>query len=152
MDRETVINELEAFLSDFLRGRGLDLVELIYRYEGRDLYLRVLADKPGGGISLGECALLNRELSDVLDEKNILQDRYILEVSSPGLDRPLKAENDFLRFLNKSVKFFLSDKISGKLEWDGVIQRVSDGKVYIETTAGSLEIPLDKINKARQII
>ena len=147
-----MVNDLRAFLEDFLKSRSLDLIEVIHRYEGRDLVLRILLDKPEGGISIGECAGLNRAISDLLDEKNILQEKYILEVSSPGLDRPLETENDFSRCLNKQVKFFLSDFINGKLEWDGVIAKVSKGIVYVDTAVGTMEVPLDKINKAKRII
>ncbi len=152
MDRESIIGEFQAFLSDFLRERNLDLIEVIHRYEGKDLFLRVLVDKPEGGISLGECAQLNRELGDILDEKNILEQRYILEVSSPGLDRTLKTENDFKHCLNKKVKFFLNELINNKLEWDGVIDKADETKVYVDTGSIILEIPLDKINKAKQLI
>lgn len=152
MDRDSTINGLKIVLIDFFKDRNLDLVDVIYRYEGRDLFLRVLADRPESGISLGECALLNRELGDILDEKNILEDSYTLEVSSPGLDRPLKQNKDFVRCLGKNIKFFLSENISGKLEWDGIIKKVDEEKVYVDTIKGILGIPLDKINKAKQII
>lgn len=147
-----MVNELKVFLEDFLRSRNLDLVDLIHRYEGRDLVLRILLDKPEGGISIGECAGLNREISDLLDEKSILQEKYILEVSSPGLDRPLETEKDFLRCLDKKVKFFLNELINGKLEWDGTIAGVNSGIVYINTQAGTMEVPLARINKAKRII
>ncbi len=147
-----MIIEFKSFLADFLKTRNLDLIDVIHRYEGRDLFLRILVDKPEGGISLGECALLNRALSDILDERNILEQRYILEVSSPGLDRPLKTENDFSRCLNKRVRFFLNEFINGKLEWDGIINNVSGGTVYIDVGKVTIQAPLDKINKAKQII
>lgn len=152
MDKEALINELETFVSDFLKNQNLDLVEMIHRYEGGDLFLRILVDKPEGGINMGECAQVNRSLGEALDAKNLLEQRYILEVSSPGLDRPLKSEADFKRSLNKNIKFFLNDFISGKVEWDGIINKVSEGKVYITTKDTILEIPLEKINKAKQIL
>ena len=152
MDREALVNALKTCLADFLKSRNLDLVEVIHRYEGKDSVLRILVDKPEGGITIGECAGLNRELSALLDEKNILEEQYILEVSSPGLDRPLKTENDFSRCLNKRAKFFLNDLINGKLEWDGVITKVDGKIVYVDTGTGIMEAPLDKINKAKRII
>lgn len=147
-----MIAEFRLFLEAFLKERNLELVDIIHRYEGSDLVLRILADRPEGGISVGECAQLNRAIGEALEERNILEQGYILEVSSPGLDRPLKAENDFKRCLNRKVRFFLSEHINGKLEWDGQVQKVSEGKVYAQTGKGILEIPLDKINKAKQII
>ena len=152
MDKEALIDELKIFVSDFLKNRNLDLVEVIHRHEGGDLFLRILVDKPEGGINMDECASVNRDLGEALDAKDLLQQRYVLEISSPGLDRPLKTEADFKRSLNKNIKFLLNDFISGKVEWDGIINKVSEGKVYITTKDSILEIPLEKINKAKQII
>ena len=152
MDREALINEFKIFLSEFFKERNLDFVELIYRYEGRDLFLRVLVDKFNGGITMDECAVLNRELGVILDEKNILESRFILEVSSPGLDRNLKTENDFKRSINKRVRFFLNDCINGKLEWEGVVNKVDSLTVFVDTGNGLIEVPLVKINKAKQEI
>ena len=126
MDRDALIIELKGIFEGFLKERNFEFVDLVYRYEGKDLMLRVLADRPEGGITMDECALLNREIGDILDQKDIIQSRYILEVSSPGLDRPLKTKSDFSRSLNRNVKFFLNDLINRKLEWDGKIIRVDD--------------------------
>lgn len=152
MDRDALIEELMAIIQDYLKNKNLDLVDLIYRYEGRDLILKVLADRPDGGISLGECARLNIELSRILDEKDILQARYILEVSSPGLDRPLKTKPDFARCINRKVRVFLNEPINGKLEWDGTITKVENDAVCLDASSQILEIPLSKINKAKQAV
>jgi len=152
MDKDQLIERLKALLSDFLLSNNLDLVDLVYRREGKDLVLRILVDKVEGGISLDECSRLNRAISDMLDVNNLLEERYILEVSSPGLDRPLSSEKDFKRCLEKNVKFFLKELINGKLEWDGLIKRVSEASVYVDVGNKVIEIPLDKINKAKRII
>jgi len=152
MDKEGLISELRANLEGFFKERSLDLVDIIYRYEGGDLFLRILADKPEGGITIGECASINRDIAAMLDEKDFIKDRYILEVSSPGLDRPLASERDFLRSINKKLKFFLNELINGKLEWDGVVSKVDGNIVYVNTGESVIEVPLDKINKAKQII
>lgn len=152
MDRQAIIEELKVIIEDYLKSQSLDLVDFIYRYEGRNLVLRILIDKPVGGISLDECAFHNQNISRILDEKNILQTRYILEVSSPGLDRPLKTKSDFLRCIDKEVKFFLNESIEGKLELDGVIQKVDAEAVYIGTKDMILAIPISKIGKARQVL
>ncbi|MCX5711970.1 MAG: ribosome maturation factor, partial [Candidatus Omnitrophica bacterium] len=84
MDRQEIIGQLKAVISEYLDCRDMELVELIYRQEGRDLVLRLLVDYPEGGITIGECAELNRSVGIMLDEKNIIEQNYILEVSSPG--------------------------------------------------------------------
>jgi len=96
--------------------------------------------------------MLNREIGVLLDEKDIIKEKYILEVASPGLDRPLKTRDDFLRLLNKPAKFFLNEVINGKLEWDGSIDRVDQESVFIMAKEGIIELPIIKINKAKLII
>lgn len=152
MDRQAVVTELKNIIADYLKIQGLDLIDLIYRYEGRDLILRILADKPQGGITLEECARLNKQIGNILDEKDILQTRYILEVSSPGLDRGLKTENDFNRCINRRARFFLNEAIGGKMEYEGIINKVEDDAVCVDSCGKIIEIPLSKIIKAKQVI
>jgi len=152
MDRQEIIAQLQNIIGDYLKIQGLDLVDLIYRHEGRDLILRILVDRPEGGITLGECAGLNIQISNLLDEKEILQTRCILEVSSPGLDRALKTKNDFLRCVSKKARFFLNESINGKIELEGLISKVENDSVYIESRNEIIEIPLRKLNKAKQVI
>jgi len=178
--KEELIKELDELIASYLSRQNLELIELICRYEGNNLVLRILADRPEGhglassgqshrqegGITLGECALANRQLSELLEEKNIIEGNYVLEVSSPGLDRCLKRQKDFLRCLNKEAVFFLNDLVGGKCQWQGVISKVDDQSVFIGRPQGHglasdsqshnaeqlLEIPLIKINKARLVI
>lgn len=152
MDRQLILEGLKVILQDYLKTKNLCLADLIYRYEGKDLVLRILVDRPDGGISLDDCAYINSDISQILDEKEILQGRYILEVSSPGLDRPLKTKSDFSRCINRTVKVFLNEPIKERWELDGIINKVGDDSVYIEVEGGLIEIPLAKVIKAKQII
>ncbi len=152
MDRQEIIKELENIIADYLKNRALDLVDLIYRHEGMSLRLGILVDRPEGGITLGECASLNEEIGKIIDEKELLQDKYVLEVSSPGLDRPLKLESDFSRCINKKVKFFLREPVGGKLEPEGLIIKVGQGAVSADVNGEILTIPLAQINFAKQVI
>jgi len=128
------------------------LIDLILRYEGNKLVIRVLADKPEGGINLGECAVLNRALSGMLEERKLIEENYLLEVSSPGLDRSLKNSKDFLRCKNKEVVFFLNEMVDGKLEWQGKVTDANEGKVIIGVKGKIVEIAFNQINKARLVI
>ena len=152
MDRQAIITELKNIIADYLKIQGLDLIDLIYRYEGKDLILRILVDKPQGGITLEECAQLNKQIGNILDEKDILQTRYVLEVSSPGLDRRLKTKSDFNRCINRRVRFFLNEAIGGKMECEGIINKVEDDAVCIDSDGKIIEIPLLKIITAKQVI
>ncbi len=84
----------EELVMPLIRQNQFELVDVEYVKEGSNWYLRVYIDKPGG-INVDDCELISRALSDLLDEKDYIEDAYILEVSSPGLGRPLKKEKDF---------------------------------------------------------
>ncbi len=152
MDKQEIISELKNIIGDYLKIQGLDLVDIIYRHEGSDLIVRILTDRLEGGITLDECARLNIQISNLLDEKDILQTRYLLEVASPGLDRPLRTKNDFSRCINRQARFFLNEAISGKIELEGLIKKVQNDLVYIEAENEVIEIPLTKIDRAKQVI
>lgn len=152
MINASLVKELKDLISSYFDSQAVELIDLSFRYEGRNLILQILADKTQGKITLGECALLNRKLGSLLEEKNIINSDYILEVSSPGLDRCLKTDKDFLRCLDKEAVFFLSDLVNGKCQWQGLINRVDRDKVFIHNQGQILEIPLIKINKAKLVI
>jgi ribosome maturation factor RimP len=152
MDKQVLTDELTAFIGGYLSGQGLELVELILRYEGRDLFLRALVDTKEGGISIEECARINKELMVMLDEKNIVEGSYILEVSSPGLDRPLKSARDFARSLEKYAHFFLTQPVAGKIEVEGIIKKLEGNLLIVDIEDSPVEIPLDMIKFAKLII
>lgn len=151
MDRQRLAEEIRKTIADFISAHGLELVDLIYRYEGRDLYLRILVDYPEGGITIGECAGLNSSISRILDEEDIIGSRYILEVSSPGLDRPLRTKNDFLRCLNKEAIFFLRQSVNARLELSGRISEVRDDAVGIDIEGSLVWVNFVDISKAKQL-
>ena len=151
MDRQILKNEIDLLIKELFAARGCVLVDIISRQDGLGLSLGLLADRPQGGISLEECSLLNRLVRQTLDEKNMFAGEYSLEVSSPGLDRPLKTREDFMRCLNKQVVFFLNGLVNGKCEWKGTISKVNETSVFIDQAGGVLEIPLIKINKAKLV-
>jgi ribosome maturation factor RimP len=152
MKNQEVLPELEALLSGYLQAQGIDLVELVCRYEGGRLVLRILADRPYGGIKLDECARLNQAIGNLLEEKDIIKERYSLEVASPGVDRPMKTVKDFLRCIDRPVRFALNEPIGEKIEVVGIIKQAREGAVLIEVEAGTMEIPLTKIHWAKQIL
>lgn len=150
MDRFAIISELRGIIEEYLKDNSLILVDLIYRYEGNNLILRILVDRPEGGITVEDCAKVNNDIGRILDEKALLQTSYVLEVASPGLDRPLKAKEDFLRCLNREARFFFSEQISGKFELRGTIKKVEEEKIYIEMKGELIEVPLAKVRVAKQ--
>ena len=99
---------------------GFELVDVEYVKEGSTWYLRAYIDKPGG-IDINDCEKVSRRLSDLLDEKDYIEDAYILEVSSPGLGRPLKKEKDFKRSMGEEVEIRTYRMIDKQKEFTGVL-------------------------------
>jgi ribosome maturation factor RimP len=149
MDDSIVLENIQKAANAVLQDSGAQLIELgLVRASGQTI-VRLLVDKLEGGINLDECAMINRRLGDILEAENTIPERFLLEVSSPGLDRPLKTKNDFSRNLNKKVKFFLHEAVNGKIEWDGVIISVSESTVDVDIEGKRVELALSKINKAK---
>ncbi len=151
MENKELILELENLIRDFLGAQSLDLVEFSCHHAGPNMVLRLLVDRPEGGITVGECSKANRRIGEFLEEKDIIRENYILEVNSPGLDRPLKSKRDFSRCLGHKVKFFLIEPINGKIEMDGAVSQVSEEGVMIEAAGSDCFIAFSKIRKAKQI-
>lgn len=136
---------------------GYVLVDLRVRRDplGRQV-LEVLADRSQGGITLDECARLSRELSGLIEAADIFESRFILDVSSPGLDRPLSTPGDFSRAKGRTVRVHLNVPVEGKLEHVGVIEEVTEQEVVVGVKTKKenkkIRIYLDQINKAKQVI
>ena len=152
IERLALIEDLKKIIAPVLAESNTELVEFnLTQLHGR-MILKLLVDKKEGGINLDECAQLNERIGAILDAENIISDRYVLEVSSPGMDRTLKTENDFLRSINREVVFFINEPVNGRLEWKATIKKVENECIYADTQGLLLEIPISKINKAKQII
>ena len=152
MDERILIEKIKVIIEPVLIEANIELVDLGFVHVNGGITIRILADKIGGGINLGECAQLSRAISQALEGQDLIDARYMLEVSSPGLDRPLKRQSDFVWSLNKEVVFFLNDLVNGKCQWQGVINKVDQTTVFIQVSGELLEIPLIKINKAQLVI
>ena len=115
-----------------LEQNGFELVDVEYVKEGGNWYMRAYIDTPGG-ITIGDCETVSRYLSDRLDEKDLIEDAYVLEVSSPGLDRPLKKDKDLLRSIGTRVDVRLYKAASFGKEISGVLREFDPESITIET-------------------
>lgn len=142
----------EEILRPILLERELQLVDIEYVKEGSDWFLRVYIDKKGG-VNLTECSDVSTILSEKLDEIDPIKGNYYLEVSSPGAERPLKTEQDFIDHIDKNVFISLYAPIDGNKEYEGILKEFKDNTATIEYKVKSLKkqvvIPYDKIAKAR---
>jgi len=150
VSKNKVLDIAELLFKPLEGINGLELVDIEFVKEGESHYLRVFIDKPGG-ISLEDCKMVNEELSQGLDREDPIPQSYILEVSSPGLNRPLKKEKDFQRFTGREVKIKTFVPLGEQKVFKGILKGFNQGIVSVETEAGVKEIPLDKIAKANLV-
>ena len=129
--REEYEQKAEAILTPIVESRGFELVDVEYVREAGCWYLRGYIDKPGG-ITVNDCEDVSRAFSDILDEKDFIEDSYILEISSPGLDRPLKKEKDFKRSLGKLVEIRTYRPIEKQKEFCGILNAYDSNSVTID--------------------
>ena len=128
--REQYEKQTEELLEPIVTGFGFELVDVEYVKEAGTWYLRAYIDKPGG-ITVDDCEAVSRKFSDVLDEKDYIEDTYIFEVSSPGLGRPLKKDKDFQRNLGEEVEVRTYRAIEKQKEFTGVLQAFDKDSVTI---------------------
>jgi len=140
--------DLQQTLESTLTGLGYELVD--FERSGKGKLLRVYIDKSGGGINVDDCASVSNHLSRVFAVEGIDYDR--LEISSPGLDRPLKKEQDFVRYTGHKARIKLRVPVAGQRNFVGVLRDTREGKVEIEVDDGKkLSLDLANLDKARLV-
>lgn len=142
----------KELLQPILEERELELFDIEYVKEGRDWFLRVYIDKEEG-VSIDECEIVSRELGDRLDQEDLIKGSYFLEVSSPGVERPIKTKEDFKKSINKNIYVSLYVHIDGEKDYEGTLVNFEDNIATIEyqvlAKKKQVNIPFDKIAKAR---
>ena len=129
--REEVERKAEALLAPIVESAGFELVDVEYVKEAGIWYLRGYIDKPGG-ITVNDCEAVSRVFSDRLDEKDFIEESYVMEISSPGLDRPLKKEKDFTRSMGKEVEIKTYRPMDGQKDFTGVLTAYDGNTVTVE--------------------
>ena len=137
--RDEYEQKTEKLLMPIMEANGFELVDVEYVKEAGNWYLRAYIDKPGG-ITVDDCEVVNRELGDLLDRDDFIDDSYILEVSSPGLGRPLKKERDFIRSKGEEVEIRTYRMVDRQKEFRGVLKAWDKDTVTIETEDGQEQI------------
>jgi ribosome maturation factor RimP len=144
MPGEDLIARIEEVVEPVLRDHGVELVELEWRGHGARGVLRLFIDKPGG-VCIDDCERVSRELGHVLDAEDVIAQRYDLEVSSPGLDRPLRTDREFRWAMGKRVRCALLD---GR-EVEGRLALVDAERLVVETNGGPVDVARAEVRKAR---
>ena len=140
--KDEYVSKTEELLNPIVEEKGFEVVDVEYVKEGSNYYLRAYIDKPGG-ITIDDLEGVSRILSDKLDEKDFIPDAYILEVSSPGLGRPLKKDKDFDRSIGEEVEVKLYKAVNRQKDFVGLLKKHDEKSFTIETEDGT-EIDFDK--------
>ena len=135
MKKADIEKKVEEILLPMTDEAGFELVDVEYVKEGSNWYLRVFLDKEGG-ITIDDCESISRALEKKLDENDPIEAAYVLEVSSPGLDRQLKKEKDFVRYAGSLVDVKLYQAQNGSRDWQGLLEGWEDGTLTIRTDEG----------------
>ena len=135
--KETYEQKAEELILPIVEANGFELVDVEYVREGGSWYLRAYIDKEGG-ITVDDCEIVSRAFSDRLDENDFIGDAYILEVSSPGLGRPLKKEKDYRRSMGKELEIRTYRAVDRCREFYGVLTAYDEDSVTIEEEDGTL--------------
>lgn len=149
---------LKEKVRPLVKEENLELVDLEFSPSGSRSLLRIYVDK-AGGVTIDECANLSRKVSDFLDMEDLIPHRYNLEVSSPGLDRPLVKREDFIRKVGEKVRVFLKEPVDGKLDLVGEIKNLQEETLYLYTQSEGAKpvvieekaIPFGNVLKAKII-
>lgn len=152
MAKKDVMEILMGICKPVVEEAGLELYDVEYLKEGRNWYVRIYIDKPGGegSVTIGACEVVSRKVEALLDEKNPIEQAYILEVCSPGLDRALKKEADFARYAGSVVNIKLYKAKNRRKSFQGVLLGLRDGVVSIEDeNDGVLTFERDEIAMCR---
>ena len=151
----SVVEAVRTVASRVAAGYGLEIFDVQFRREAPGMVLRVQIDRPGPAataddcVSVEDCAKVSRDLSAILDVGDVVPIAYTLEVSSPGLDRPLREAGDYRRFTGRRAKIVMRERVDGQGFFRGRLGGVDGTEVLIETDDGNTHrVPLDAITRA----
>lgn len=134
--RETYETRTEELITPILDRMNFELVDVEYVKEGGTWYLRAYIDKEGG-ITVNDCETVAREMNEILDREDFVEDSYVFEVSSPGLGRPLKKEKDYIRSMGREVEIRTYRAINREKEFYGILSAYDENTVTIKTEDGT---------------
>jgi len=146
----TMRDKLHDLIAPVVEGLGYELVGIEYLPQGKHSLLRVYIDQEKG-IDLDDCEQVSQQISAVMDVEDPLSSHYSLEVSSPGLERPLFIEEHYVRFAGNRVFVRMSFPVDGRRKFEGLLKGVDDGEVIIEIDDNLFRLPLVQVDKAHLV-
>ena len=155
MTFEDIHQKIEALANRVFEQAGKELIDLKVSGNKNDILIQITADKPSGGINIRECAILNKSLVAAIEQEHLLPPEiFSLELSSPGLDRPLVTVKDFMRSKGQQLHFWLNAAVGkdGKKEAEGLLTEINDQVLVVEAQGERLEIPMTSVIKGLLVI
>ncbi|MFS4438393.1 ribosome maturation factor RimP [Paracoccaceae bacterium GXU_MW_L88] len=149
--KAAIDRRLADMVRPLIEGMGYELVRLRLM-SGKKTTLQIMAEKPDGTIEVDDCAEISTAVSALLDVEDPVAGEYALEVSSPGIDRPLTRFKDFERWEGYHAKLTTNDLIDGRKNFKGVLQGVEDGEVLIEIEEGTVGLTFDLLAEAKLVL
>ncbi|MFC1868716.1 ribosome maturation factor RimP [Thermodesulfobacteriota bacterium] len=143
----SIIKQVVDLTEPILEEIGFELVDVEYLSKYGKWVLRIYIDKDGG-VTIDDCARVSGELGYLVDIKDIIGHEYVLEVSSPGLNRPLKKETDFIRAIDKKIKVRMAAPINGRRNFSGYLKDFRDKHLFLEAEGGLINLPWPEVDKA----
>jgi ribosome maturation factor RimP len=147
---QTIVEGVSDLAEGILDEMGFELVDVEYVSNQGRWILRLFIDKEGG-VTIDDCAKVSNELGDLIDAKNFIDHPYALEISSPGLDRPLKKEKDILKAMNNKIKLKMLTPVKGRRNYSGYLRDFKDGMLHVEIEIGLVALPWSEVDKANLI-
>lgn len=150
MDEKTpeLIDQLWALLEPVIQAEGMELIEVEYRRESHGWVLRLFIDQPDG-VTVDDCAGVSQVVGDFMDVSDLIQNRYHLEVSSPGLNRPLRKPEHFQNYIGKIIELRTSVPLDQRRRFKGVLTAAASGTISLDCRGKVVSIPMQFVERAR---
>ena len=151
MTKMNITSSVRKMTEEVLKTTEMELVDVEYVKEGPFRYLKIYIDKPGG-ITVDDTADISRVLNKKLDEADLIDEQYFLEVSSPGVERPFKKEKDYLNNIGNFVEARFYKPVEGKKSVKGLLKEKNENDIVIETGEGILRIERSDLSKINRVL
>ncbi len=145
------LTQIRALIEPILSDWEMELVELTCRLQGRQGHVRLLVDRVGG-VTIQQCAKVNQLIGQALESANLIEESYTVEVSSPGLDRPLVSQRDFERAIGEDLRVNRGLEDGRMQELDGMLLAVQREAIVLKTASGNITVPLAEIRSAKKAL
>ena len=147
---QKITRGVSELVDPILEGMGFELVDIEYVSQQGRWVLRLFIDKKGG-VTIDDCAYVSRELGDLIDVRNFIDHPYVLEVSSPGLDRPIRKEKDILMSMDKKIQVKMATPVKGRRHYTGFLRDFREGVLYMDVDGELVALDWHQVHKANLV-